>query len=192
MVVTHWWRPMSLCCHHSTRCCRALMAAVQISSCAQRSLLKTVGLWLRGVELRERKKHRQQKTWINREADVTSWNPLRVSKTQDVIGGFWSKATGDLQSIPDNTVNRYSIKERRLNCKLSVLFWKKCASWTKRFPWTNSSTSAWSITAYWCTNFKYQIKKLLILLTCSVKNTHMGQSQIQCVRCCNHVSHPPG
>lgn len=75
----------------------------------------------------------------------------------------------------------YSIKERWLNCKWSVLFWKKCASWTKVFPWTNSSTSAWIITAYsWspvpqefvC---KHQLqvsdKEKMIFFTCSVKST---------------------
>lgn len=84
----------------------------------------------------------------------------------------------DLQSIPDNAANRYSIKERWLNCKLSVLFWKKYTSGTKVFPWTSYTSlnhhcllmkPLRSLSA--CTNFKYQIKKRCFFFTCSVKST---------------------
>lgn len=145
MVVTHCWRQMSLCCHHSTRCSKASMSAVQVSSCVQRSLTKSVTLCLREAM----EKTPTTKTWINHGADLTSWS---LSVNEENMRCNWRLLVKgharDLQPITDNTVNRYSIKERWPNWKLSVLFWKKCASWTKLFPWTKSSTSAGIITAY--------------------------------------------
>lgn len=85
VAMTHWWRQMSLCCHHSTRCCRASVPAVKISSCVQRSLTKTNGgPGVKRSRVQRVEKTATTKTWINCGVEVTGWRLLWLRKTQDI------------------------------------------------------------------------------------------------------------
>lgn len=130
----------------STHSHRNSTTAVKNSTCVEISLTKTnrCPALKRSRGQRVKKRPKNPNTWLNR----------RIGVSTPVIG--WSKCMlfsymrllvkghlRDFQSIPDNTVNRYSIKEGWLNYKVYVLFWKKSASWMRfktklySFPWSS-------------------------------------------------------